>query len=345
MPSTILVIGGGAIGTFVTVRLALSAQPVALLARPGSVQAIAAHGLHLAHNGEHHTMEHVPVVAEPSELRGDYQNPDLAILCVKGFATPGAVPVLAALQPRMVLTLQNGIGNEEVLAAHFGADRVLAGIITSSVEVDAPGQVTVTKAGGVGVAPLNYGSDTTRWSNLLRSGGFAVYDYQDYRAMKWSKALLNMLGNATSAILDMSVEEVYGDWRMVALERRAFREGLMVMRHLGIGPINLPRYPAALLATAMERMPLPVLWPVLRQAIAGGRGGKLPSLHMDLRQGRRQSENDHLYGAIARTACEMGVSAPVNAALWYVLDGIVAGSLPWDYFRGQPARLLDMVGR
>src|SRR5262249_10159486 len=153
-----------------------------------------------------------------------------------GYDTAGALPTLEALDPQHILTLQNGIGNEELLAQRFGAGRVLSGAITTSVEVEAPGRVVVAKQGGIGLAPMAAESRRAgdRAPKALRAAGFDIRELADYRAMKWSKALLNMLGNATAAILDMSVAEVYADRRLVALERRAFLEALEVMRRLGI---------------------------------------------------------------------------------------------------------------
>jgi 2-dehydropantoate 2-reductase len=152
-----------------------------------------------------------------------------------------------------------------------------------------------------------------------------------------------MLGNATAAILDMPVEAVYADDRLVALERRAFMEALAVMRRLGIRPLNLPRYPAALLALAM-RLPRALLYPVLRRAIAGGRGGKDPSLLGDLRRGSARSEGEVLYGAVAQAAASAGVAAPVNAALWRTLQAIAGRVEPWERFRHKPDELLAAVG-
>jgi 2-dehydropantoate 2-reductase len=181
------------------------------------------------------------------------------------------------------------------------------------------------------------------WGAILGKAGFTVCKYHDYRALKWSKALLNMLGNATPAILDMSIKAVYADRRLAALERQAFLEALTVMQRRGITPVNLPAYPAKRLSMAMRWLPPPILFPLLRRSIAGGRGGKLPSLHADLQRGRTHSEGKYLYGAIAHAAREEGQSAPVNTALWQVLHGIASGAIDWDAFRQQPGRLLEVV--
>lgn len=339
----IVVIGGGAIGLLVAGKLAQASHCVGLLAREHTVQALHYSPLRITHKQCTTFAGYIDAATEPSALPVDNQHPHLAIVCVKGYDTPSVLPTLEALQPAHILTLQNGIGNEEFLAHHFGAEHVFAGIITYSVEPIAPECVTITKRGGIGIASMQH-TPTTDHATTLRIAHFDVHEYADYRALKWSKALLNILGNATSAILDMPVEAVYANPRLVDLERRAFLEGLRVMRHMGIEPVNLPRYPAATLATLMHRLPLMVLHPLLQRAIAGGRGGKAPSLQRDLHQGRTHSEVDTLNGAIAQAARHTNIPAPVNSTLWYALNGIASGALPWDFFRHKPKRLLDICG-
>ncbi|WP_322487826.1 2-dehydropantoate 2-reductase [Chloroflexus sp.] len=337
----IVIVGGGAIGLLVLSRLAQAANlpSVALLTRPNGAAALRANPLVVSGIGTCE-LTNLTVAGAVTELPPAFQSPALAILCVKGYDTEGAIPTLRALNPATILTLQNGIGNEETLAAAFGADRIVSGAITTSVDATGPTTITVTKAGGIGLAPVGAASDLTRAETALSAAGFAVRRYPDYRALKWSKALLNMLGNATAAILGWPVDQVYANRRLIALERAAVREALAVMQAMGVKPVNLPRYPAALLAFGIRWLPPALLDPILRQRVAGGRGGKDPSLLRDLRAGRTRSEGEFLYGAVVAAAAAHGLAAPVNAGLWQVLSGIARGELAWEDYRGQPERLL-----
>jgi 2-dehydropantoate 2-reductase len=339
----IVVVGAGAIGLLIAGRLALSSAKTALLARPAVAAALAQHRLRILQDGAVQIVDGLAVATDPAALDQCAAEPELAILCVKGYDTAGALPALEALQPRMVLTLQNGIGNEELLSERFGARRVISGAITSSVEIEAPGRIAVTKSGGIGLAPVDGRADISRWIATLSAAGFRTRRYADYRALKWSKALLNMLGNASAAILDLPVAAVYADRRLVALERQAFRETLQVMDRLGIRPVNLPRYPAALLALAMRHAPAMLLDPLLGRLIAGGRGGKMPSLHLDLARGNRRSEGDLLYGAVVRAAEQVGLTVPTNRVLHNTLRDLASGALAWDDYRHNPDRLLAEV--
>jgi 2-dehydropantoate 2-reductase len=341
----IVVVGAGAIGLLVAGQLADSGQPTILLARPVVAAAIEQQRLRVMQDGVLHVAEDLVTITDPAQLPRLDQPLELAILCVKAYDTAGALPTLSALNAQAILTLQNGIGSEEFLADCFGVGRVISGAITSSVEIAAPGRIEVVKRGGIGLAAMapEARAATVRALEVLRSAGYDAREYGDYRALKWSKALLNMLGNATAAILDMPVERVYADGRLVALERRGFLEALAVMEKQGIAPVSLPRYPVTLLAAAMRHMPAALLNPVLRRKIAGGRGGKPPSLQLGLAQGNPRSEGEFLYGAVARAGAEAGVDTPVNRALWETLRAIASGTVAWDVYRGKPERLLEAV--
>jgi 2-dehydropantoate 2-reductase len=78
----------------------------------------------------------------------------------------------------------------------------------------------------------------------------------------------------------------------------------------------------------------------LQRAVAGGRGGKMPSLHMDLHSGRRRSEVGWLHGAVVRHAGAFRVPAPVNRVLNETLEALHSGALPIEDFRGKPQALL-----
>jgi 2-dehydropantoate 2-reductase len=344
---TIVVVGAGAIGLLTAGRLAQAGHRTVLLARPRVAAAMAQERLHILQGGALLAIDELITIADPSSLAEQDRHPELAILCVKGYDTAAALPTLEALGPRSVLTLQNGIGNEEILAGRFGVEYIIGGAITASVEVVGPCRIAVAKDGGIGIAPMSpvAAEGAGHAAGLLRDAAFEVREFADYRALKWSKALLNMLGNATAAILDMPVTDVYADRRLVELERRAFLEALATMSSMGCAPVNLPRYPVAQLAWMMRRMPA---WPrqeLLRRLIAGGRGGKTPSLLLELARGNPRSEGAFLYGAIARAAAQHGIDAPVNRALYEILQGIAGGAIVWDTYRRQPERLLEAVER
>jgi Ketopantoate reductase PanE/ApbA C terminal. len=77
------------------------------------------------------------------------------------------------------------------------------------------------------------------------------------------------------------------------------RECLAVMKAQGIDVVDLPKTPVRALAFA-TRLPLWLSKPLLGRAAGSGRGGKMPSFHIDLHSGRGKSEVDYLHGAVVR---------------------------------------------
>jgi 2-dehydropantoate 2-reductase len=186
---------------------------------------------------------------------------ELAIVAVKSYDTPSAVITLerALRDPAQttILTAQNGIGNEELLAAAFGADAVMAAALTVPVGRDDSGAAVATRGGGIAFAPVGTASPNNWLLAAFAATGMPTTAVRDYRSLKWSKLALNIVANASCAILDMLPDRMVRHEDVFALEIRALREVRATMKALGIAVIDLPRYPVrALLAIAALPTPL-----------------------------------------------------------------------------------------
>lgn len=269
---------------------------------------------------------------------------DLAIVAVKSYDTAAACDTLrrALRDPSAttIVTPQNGIGNEEILAAAFGADAVVAAALTVPIERDATGAVSAAKGGGIAFAPVGTASPHNWLLAAFSATGLPTTAAADYRSLKWSKLALNIVANATCAILDMLPERLVRDDQMFGLEIRALREVRATMKALDISPIDLPRYPVRALL-ALATLPTPAARLLLGSRIAAGRGTKPPSLLLDLRSAKHRTEVDALNGAVARAARESGVAAPVNAALARILNDIAHLPQLWPKYRERPATLIE----
>jgi 2-dehydropantoate 2-reductase len=337
----VLIVGAGAIGSLVGHSLARAGHEVTLVGRQPFVAAVRARGLGLEDGGQVTWAMNVHAVANVPDVTDEPF--DLVLLTVKAYDTAEAAVQVEPLARRriLILVLQNGVGGEETVAEVLGEATILSAVITLSVEVLKLGLVRLaTTRGGIGLAPTALDQSVAELAEVFREAGFRLSVYRDYRAMKWSKLLLNIVANASPAILDMFPDEVFADSRMFALERAAFREAVAVMRALGLYPVSLPGYPVPLFTWALCSLPAWLLRPILRKVIVPGRGGKMPSLHIDLSRGKGKSEVEYLNGAVVRYAQELGLDVPVNRALHAVLMGIVKGEIPWEEYRGQPERLL-----
>jgi 2-dehydropantoate 2-reductase len=356
----VLIAGAGAIGCLLGARLARANQQVTLAGRPAFAQAVRSRGLLLADETGSHTVRNVRAVANPLEAFARAETAfDLVVFTVKSYDTAAAVDELrAALDatgapPPALLSVQNGVGNEDSLAAALSSAAVLAGSITTPVSVEGPGAIHVDKPRyglGLGIwrpaASARAGAaiyDET--CGMFEHAGFAVKRYGDAQAMKWTKLLMNMMGNATCAILDEPPQVVFADAMLANLEIDAWREALAVMAAAAIPALNMDKYPFATLAPLVRFAPKALIRPILRSQIGGARGGKLPSLHIDLHSGKGRSEVGWLNGAVACKGSEVGVVTPVNEALAGVLGNLVANPAEIGAWRGNHARLLHAVTR
>jgi 2-dehydropantoate 2-reductase len=270
---------------------------------------------------------------------------DLAIVAVKSYDTEGAIETLRlALPPERTTTIlcpQNGVGNEEKIAGAFGADSVVACALTVPVDRARDGRARAAHEGGIGLAPV--GTQSHNWLiPLFEHTGLTITVVSDYRALKWSKLTLNIVANASCAILNMLPERLVHLDTIFAAEIRGLRETRAVMGALKLAPVDLPRYPVRVLQSVVT-LPTPVARLMLANRIAGARGRKPPSLLLDLRAAKAQTEVDVLNGAVAATGRRLGVKTPVNTAFSRVLNDISAMPQVWAKYRERPEALLAEV--
>jgi 2-dehydropantoate 2-reductase len=272
---------------------------------------------------------------------------DIALVTVKSYDTPAAIETLrrALRDPSgtTIVTPQNGIGNEEAFAAAFGAEAVVSAALTVPVAMGPNGRGVAASGGGIAFAPVVTTATPYNWIlAMFGAAGLQTSAVRDYRSLKWSKLALNIVANATCAILDVLPERIVREDDVFALEIRAIREVRSTMKALGIPAIDLPRYPVrALLAVAT--MPTPIARTVLAGRIASARGEKPPSLLLDLRSAKHRTEVESLNGAVARAARDAGLDAPVNSAFGRILSDVAHMPQLWAKYRERPAALVAEV--
>ncbi len=282
------------------------------------------------------------VVYAPRDLAAvEPQDVDLAIVATKSFDTPGAIETLrrAVRDPAKttIVTPQNGVGNEETLAAAFGAERILACALTVPVGIGDDGQPVAANGGGIAFAPVDPAKAHNWVLAAFGATGLKIASFSDYRSLKWSKLALNIVANAACAILNVLPERLVHLNDVFALEIRAIREVRAVMKALDIPAIDLPRYPVRALQ-GIAGLPTPLVRIVLANRVAGGRGRKPPSLLLDLRAAKNRTEVDVLNGAVAAAARRAGVGAPVNTVFARVVSDIAAMPQLWPNIASVPMR-------
>ncbi|HEV3152718.1 MAG TPA: ketopantoate reductase C-terminal domain-containing protein [Candidatus Baltobacteraceae bacterium] len=271
---------------------------------------------------------------------------DVVLVCVKAFDTDSAIQTLRAAIPYpqkcVFVTPQNGVGNEEKLAAAFGTDNVVAAALTTPVDrARDNGHGKAAKEGGIAFAPM--GNNAYNWlTATFASGGIKVQVVDDWRALKWSKLALNVVANASCAILNVLPNRLVHFEEVFTLEIRAIREVRAVMQAMNVTPMDLPRYPVRALQ-GIATLPSPIARRLLAGRVAGARGTKPPSLLSDLRAGKAQTEVDYLNGAVACAGRDNGVPVPVNAVYARVLEDIAHMPQLWAKYRERPDTLASEV--
>lgn len=342
-----LFVGAGAIGTYVGGSLASHGHAVSFIEQPAAAEVIGRDGLTIVrHEGDREVRTNVRDVGlftSPTDAlaAGPY---DVGVFALKSFDTAAALDQLLAAGGELppILSLQNGVDNEPLIASKLGADGVIAGTVTTAVGKPGVGQVVEEKRRGIGVALEHHlGADLVA---ALDGAGLKARGFAKAAPMKWSKLLTNLQGNAASAILDMTVGQLFADRRTFDLEIAALRECLDVMRALGLRPVDLPGTPVRALAFAAGRLPRFIAQPALVKFLGEGRGDKMPSLHIDLHGGRGQTEVGYLNGAVVRYGAQVGVPTPVNKLLTDTLEALSSGAEPKDTYRHDPDALLARLG-
>ncbi|MBT3322760.1 MAG: 2-dehydropantoate 2-reductase [Anaerolineae bacterium] len=348
-PLKILSFGAGAIGTYIGGSLALTGHEVVFVERPNIAKSLNERGLRLDLSldtrRETSAADLLPasdlVFVNSLERALDYGPFDIAVFALKSYDTESALKDIALLADKMppVLCLQNGVDNEPAIAEILGPENLISGTVTSAIGRRDAGDIVLEKLRGIGIAnehPLS--------ERLVKAMNIAFLNaklYESAADMKWSKMLTNLVGNATSAILDISPAEIFSRKDLYAFEMRMLREALAVMDAQNIKVVNLPGTPVNLLAFAAKGPAW--LRPLAVKKLGGGRGGKMPSFHIDLHSGRDKSEVDYLNGAIARAGIKTNIPTPVNSLLNKTLLAMTEHKIPLEDYAKKPLKLLASV--
>ena len=341
----ILCFGAGAIGSYIAGSLALIGNPLVYIEQPQFIASLKENGVRIEDiHGEMHHLKHFDAYPCAEEAFARHDEFDLVITAVKGFNTDDVIRSLKPCAARVpaILSLQNGVENEEKYAAAFGAEKVIPCSICTAISRGEQGAIKVAKLRGMGIA------DTHPICELLVreccEAGLKAKLMNDGPAMKWSKMISNLLSNAASAIFDMTPAEVFSDPDGYNLEIRQIKETMAVMKAMGISPVNIPGVPVKLLCFAVSSLPAFITKPALVKAVGGGRGSKMPSFYIDLHAGRKESEVEFLNGAVARYGDSLGIPTPVNHAYYEVLTRLAAGKLPLDSYKKNPKQFREEFG-
>ncbi|WP_353234492.1 ketopantoate reductase family protein [Diaphorobacter ruginosibacter] len=286
---SIAVMGAGAVGCYFGAMLALAGHKVTLIGRQAHVEAIKQHGLRLQ------TAErdiHVPMGAstDASAVRGA----DVVLFCVKSTDTEAvAGQIKPYLSPdTLVLTLQNGVDNDERASAVLGAGHpVAAAVVYVATAMAGPGHVRHYGRGELLIAP---GVRSDQVARQFTAAGIPTQVSGNVRGALWSKLVINCAYNALSALTQMPYGWLVEQSGVNPLIDEIIDECLAVARADGIG---LPDNLRAAVHGLPQTMP-----------------GQHSSTAQDLARGKL-TEIEHLNGYVVQRARARSIATPVNNTL------------------------------
>lgn len=284
-------------GSFLAAHLAPHHCVTVLGTWTEAVDAMNRGGIHLERDRE---QIHVPVRAttDPQTVSAV----DYALIAVKGHQTDRAARwANQILKPNgLAVTLQNGIGNYEIVAQHVGENRAGMGVTMLGATLLGPGHV---RHAGKGLTTLAATLKTRArmqvLCDVLNRAGIETQLTEDLESLVWGKLVVNSAINALSAIYRVPNGELVEHPETRALLSAAAQETADVANALGIDlPYTDPVARAIQVATATASNKSSTLQDVLRGA---------------------PTELDHINGAVVREGKRLGVPTPVNEQLLRVV--------------------------
>ncbi len=300
----VCVLGAGSLGCAIGGCLAEGGSQVTLVNRSAAhVEALQRHGLTMIDGIQERNVR----VAAATNCR-NLAATDLLIVLVKSYDTAAAIagagPVIGP--HTTVLSLQNGLGHEDVLAAAVGRERVLAGKTYVGGVLQAPGRVALGTrgkrtligelAGGVSQRALAIAAEFER-------GGLATTVSADIEGAMWDKLLVNVATGALSGITGLPYGGLYAVPEVQACALAAVAEAMAVARAKGV-----------VLSMSDPHQP----WELAR----AGLGPDFKASMLQSLEKGSLTEVDYINGAVVREGQRLGVPTPANQALVAAIKGI-----------------------
>jgi 2-dehydropantoate 2-reductase len=291
----VCVVGAGSIGSLFAAHLATVADVLVLTRREEHARALNEQGLRVS--GRHDFTARVTAAADARDLP-DF---DLGIVATKANAVEEAAESLGGKFPgATIMTVQNGLGAEEIVRAH-GAWPLISGVTFMSGTKHSDAHVeyildTPTWLGPYGETPFERVDEVAR---LLVDSGLKAEALPDLRPAQWSKLIFNATVNGVAALTGLPHDEHF-----------AAEGGPGDLGHLVHELVDEGKRVAAAAGVVLHDDP----WEM--NVLATKRGSAhYPSMLEDV-EARRPTEVELINGALVREAARHGVDAPLQTALY-----------------------------
>ena len=300
----IAILGAGALGCAIGATLTEGGHETWLLARsPTHVEAMRRDGLQVDDaNGVRRIV--VRAATAPNEVGVA----DLVIVLVKSFHTDAAMRgALALVGPQTrVLSLQNGLGHEEILAEIVGRDRVLAGKTYVGGVLRGPGHIqsgVTGKATYIGELGGRITPAVKAIADAFNAAGLMTTVSENIVGTMWDKLLVNVATGALTGITRLTYGQLYGEPLLKSTALAAVSEAIAAAQAGGV----------LLSMTDPEQA-----WTLAAEGLS-------PAFKTSMLQSLEKgsiTEVDFINGAVVRAGQRLGVPTPVNATLVACIKGI-----------------------
>jgi len=296
----VCVIGCGAIGSLYAVHLARVAEVWALVRREEHARALNREGVQVS--GAHEFHVSLKATTRPDEV----PKCELGIVATKATQVADSIaPVGHRFDQGAIISAQNGLGSEEIIAAHTRG-QVIRGTTFMSGTKHSDTHVQYELATATWLGPYEPGGTpyavVKEAADLIVAGGLKAEALQDARPAQWSKLIFNASVNGVSALTGLPHSPHFAEGSQFSdlghLLHDLIREGKRVAEAVGVKLHEDP-------------------WEMNK---IGAMTNHPPSMLYDIRR-QLPTEVDFLSGAIAREANRVGVPAPMHTAIYRLIKG------------------------
>jgi 2-dehydropantoate 2-reductase len=330
-PSSLAFVGAGALGQAFAGLLAKNGQAVTLLATPRTAASLLNEGRIRLRGVVDHDIPVAPAPAPPGSVGVTANAADLPagvglIFLTKGHDLADAIATVRAAWPvtrddaAWVAGLQNGLAKDDMLAAAFGAARVVPGATILGGGRGADGIVTVTALGMTYLGEKQGGSSprVDAAIDALMAAGIPAQAPESIQSILWSKACNAAGVFGVSVLARATGPQMSGDANMMHAYLGLVRETAATGAAYGVAVGDYPNFPPIhtytvtpdeeTLAKIVKPRPLP-------------RGGSLPSMTQDVLAGRPM-EVEQVFGDLVERAERAGVDVPRLTLVRDIMRGI-----------------------
>ena len=299
----ITIVGAGAMGSLFGGLLAESGNEVCLLdIWKEHVETINEKGLWIEGLSGDRFIK-IKAVTEPIEIGGIS---DLLIIFVKSYNTENAAKSIFSLvgENTTILTLQNGLGNFEILSDIFGQKKVIAGTTSYGATILGPGRVRHAGIGPTVIGELNGQTiaRTEKFAQILTQAGIKTDTSDNVLGLVWSKLLVNVGINALGVLLKVKNGELIKGKHSLKFQRELVEEALEIAEKKGIKLIHQDMVKEV--ASICEKTSV-----------------NINSMLQDVLK-KRKTEIDFINGAIVREGEKLNLSTPVNQVITDLIKAI-----------------------